>query len=226
MGSGKAGLSNTFFIIMKEVTLKGTLRKTGKKADVNSVRRGNNVPCVVYGNGVENTSFSVDEKELNVITNTPFSYIINLDIEGKVIPAILHQIQFHPVTDRALHADFLAVTNDKPISINVPVKVSGNSDGVKQGGKLLIYARKLRVSGMKANLPDELPVDVTTLKLGKEINAGDLSYDNISIISPKTTVICAVRMTRAAVADTDEGAAGEGAPATDTAAEAPAEDKK
>ena len=191
---------------MKQLDLSGKLRTTGKKADVNSVRRENRVPCVIYGAGVENTSFSVDEKELKALTNTPYSHIVNLDVEGKKFLAILQDIQYHPVTDRAIHVDFLAIDENKPVTIQVPVKIFGNSEGVKAGGKLNAPTRKLKVSGLIKDLPDELPVDITTLGLGKQINAGDLKFDGIQIVSPKSTLICQVRATRnsAAAAETAE----------------------
>ncbi|MCF0164094.1 MAG: 50S ribosomal protein L25 [Bacteroidales bacterium] len=181
---------------MKQITLNGKNRTISNKAGVKSIRRAGNVPCVVYGSGIENLTFSVDEKELQTVTDTPFSHIINLNVEGKEILAILHEVQYHPVTDKALHADFLAITTDKPISIEVPVRIFGNSEGVKQGGKLNVAVRKLRVKGLVANLPDELPVDITTLKLGKRINAGDLHFEGIEIVSPKSTIVCSVRATR------------------------------
>ena len=191
---------------MKQLDLSGKLRTTGKKADVNSVRRENRVPCVIYGAGVENTNFSVDEKELKALTNTPYSHIVNLDVEGKKFLAILQDIQYHPVTDRAIHVDFLAIDENKPVTIQVPVKIFGNSEGVKAGGKLNAPTRKLKVSGLIKDLPDELPVDITTLGLGKQINAGDLKFDGIQIVSPKSTLICQVRATRnsAAAAETAE----------------------
>jgi large subunit ribosomal protein L25 len=94
----------------------------------------------------------------------------------------------------------LAVTEDKPVVIAVPVKVEGHSEGVKQGGKLVPGARKLKVSGLIKDLPDTLSVDITNLTIGKQINAGDLSYENIQIVSPKTTMVCAVKATRASAA--------------------------
>jgi large subunit ribosomal protein L25 len=194
---------------MKQITLNGTLRVLGKKSDIKNLRKEGNVPCILYGAGVENIIFSVNAKELKKVTHSPNSYIINLDIEGKSFLSVLHQIQFHPVTDEAIHVDFLSVSEDKPISIDVPVKISGHSEGVKQGGKLFTGVRKLRVSGIIKDIPDLLPVDITPLTIGKQINAIDLHYDNIQIISPKTTMVCAVRVTRAVVetAPTEEGAA-------------------
>lgn len=181
---------------MKHFELKGKKRVTGKKADVKSIRKEERVPCVIYGAGVENTSFSIDEKDLKGLTHTPFSHIVDLDVEGMKCEAVLKAIQYHPVTDRPLHVDFLALDPAKPVVIDVPVKITGNSIGVRQGGKLSLNTRKLRVCGMQQNLPDELPVDITELGLGAQINAGDLKYDGIQIVSPKGTLVCAVRATR------------------------------
>ena len=111
--------------------------------------------------------------------------------------AVLHEVQWHPVTDEALHVDFLAVTDSKPVTIDVPVVITGHSEGVKLGGKLLVSSRKLRVSALLADLPDSLDVDITNLMIGKQIVAGDLHYDKINIVSPKATIICSVRATRA-----------------------------
>ena len=183
---------------MQQITLKGTNREIGNKALVKAVRMDNHVPCVYYGNGVENTVFSVALKDLETILNTPNSYIIEIDIEGKKQLAVLQAVQFHPVTDKPLHVDFLAIQEDKPVTINIPVVITGNSIGVRQGGKLMVSTRKLKVSGMMKDLPDTLPVDITELNLGKQIVAGDLHYDNIQIMSPKATIVCSVKMTRAA----------------------------
>ena len=185
---------------MKHLNLQGKLRATGKKADGKSVRREERVPCVIYGNGMENVLFSVGAKELAVLTDTPFSHIIDLDIEGNKYLAKLQDIQWHPVTDKAIHVDFIALAEDKPVTISVPVKIVGNSEGVKQGGKLFVSSRKLKVSGLMENLPDELEVDITPMGIGSQIFAKDLHYDNIQIVSPKGTLVCAVRATRASAA--------------------------
>ncbi len=190
---------------MKHLELEGKKRITGRKADVKSVRREDRVPCVIYGAGVENTSFSVDEKQLKNLTHTPYSHIVDLDIEGSKCLAVLKDIQYHPVSDRAIHVDFLAIDPAKPVTIDVPIKITGNSIGVRQGGKLNVPTRKLKVSGLIDNLPDELPIDITDLGLGKQINAGDLKFDGFQIVSPKGTLVCAVRATRnsAAAATTE-----------------------
>lgn len=185
---------------MKEIELKGSARVSGKKADIKNLRRNGEIPCVLYGPGMEESIlFSVNEREMTAITHTPNSYIINIDIDGKKHKAIFHQAQFHPVEDITLHVDFLAVSSERPVAIDIPIRIVGNSDGVKQGGKLMINARKLRVLGALDKLPDDLVVDITKLKLGKQISAGELVYDDIKIISPKSTIVCAVKMTRAAI---------------------------
>ena len=183
---------------MKHIELKGQLREAGNKAAVKAVRRAGQVPCNIYGNGIENVLFTVDAQDLKTITHTPNSYIINLELSnGTKMYAVLHEVQYHPVTDEALHVDFLFVSEDKPVTIEVPVKVVGHAEGVKMGGKLLVSSRKLRVSAMMNNLPDVLEVDSTNLLIGKQIVAGDLNFEGVTIVSPKATIICSVRPTRA-----------------------------
>ena len=183
---------------MKHIELKGQVREAGNKAAVKAVRRAGQVPCNIYGLGLENILFTIDAKDLKTITHTPNSYIIDLKLnDGRGGYAVLHEVQYHPVTDEALHVDFLAVGTEKPVTIEVPVLVTGHAEGVKMGGKLLVSSRKLRVSAMMENLPDLLEVDSTHLMIGKQIVAGDLNYDGVSIVSPKATIICSVRPTRA-----------------------------
>ena len=176
---------------MKHISLKGVARTIGNKQTLKQIRRNEQVPCVIYGNNVENVNFALEVNELKKITHTPASYIIDIEVEGKTYQCVFHAIQYHPVTDEALHADFLAINPEKPVVIDVPVVITGNSEGVKQGGKLMVSSRKLKVSALE--------VDITTLGLGKTIVAGDLSYEGINIVSPKATIICAVKMTRAAL---------------------------
>ena len=183
---------------MKHIELKGQVREAGNKAAVKAVRRAGQVPCNIYGLGMENILFTIDAQDLKTITHTPNSYIIDLELnDGKKLYAVLHEVQYHPVTDEALHVDFLAVCEDKPVTIEVPVIVTGHSEGVKMGGKLLVSSRKLRVSAMMNKLPDVLEVDSTHLMIGKQIVAGDLNFDGVTIVSPRATIICSVRPTRA-----------------------------
>ena len=183
---------------MKHIELKGQIREAGNKAAVKAVRRAGQVPCNIYGLGIENVLFTIDAQDLKTITHTPNSYIIDLELSnGTKMYAVLHEVQYHPVTDEALHVDFLTVNEEKPVTIEVPVKVVGHSEGVKMGGKLLVSSRKLRVSAMMNNLPDLLEVDSTHLMIGKQIVAGDLNYEGVTLVSPKATIICSVRPTRA-----------------------------
>ena len=153
---------------MKHIELKGQPRQVGNKAVVKSIRREGLVPCNLYGLGMENVLFTVDAKDLKTVTHTPSSYIIDLDLGEMKFLAVLHEVQYHPVTDEALHVDFLAVSADKPVTIDVPVKITGHSEGVKLGGKLLVSSRKLRISASLDMLPDLLEVDTTELKIDRK----------------------------------------------------------
>ena len=183
---------------MQHIELNGQVREAGNKAAVKAIRREGHVPCNIYGLGMENILFTIDAKDLKTITHTPNSYIIDLKLsDGRSGYAVLHEVQYHPVSDEPLHVDFLFVSEEKPVTIEVPVKVVGHSEGVKMGGKLLVSSRKLRVSAMMNMLPDVLEVDSTHLMIGKQIVAGDLNFEGVTIVSPRATIICSVRPTRA-----------------------------
>lgn len=179
----------------------------GKKAS-KAVRSTSSVPCVVYGGG-DTVHFSVEKTDLKQLIYTPQSYIAVFNIDGKKETAVMREVQYHPVTDEPMHIDFYRVIKGKPITIDLPVHLFGNSEGVKLGGKLQLAKRKLRVSALEEHLPDSIDVDVTSLELGKSIFVSDLAIDNLIIHTPATTAICAVRMTRAA-----RGAAAAAAAAT------------
>ena len=184
---------------MKIFELSGNVRTTLTKAAVKSLRKNGEVPCVLYGNHVENIHFCVSVRDVKGLIYTPNSHIVSVNIDGKNHLAVLHQMQFHPVTDEVLHLDFLAADESSPVTIDIPIIIEGNSEGVKAGGKLVINARKLCVKGLIKDLPDTLPLDITDLKLGKTVVVSDLSYPNIKIVTPKNTIICAVKTTRAAL---------------------------
>ena len=188
---------------MKHIGLNGSLRTIGKKSDIKAIRRNGGVPCVLYGAGInkdENVLFVVDAKELKTITHTPNSYIVDLNIDGTTYMAVMHALQFHPVNDNTLHVDFLAIDPAKPVTIQVPLNIFGNCEGVRLGGKLMVESRKLKVAGIPDMIPDVLDIDITDLKLGKQIVAGDLKFENIQIVSPKSQAVCSVKQTRAAMA--------------------------
>lgn len=182
---------------MKNIEITGTLRTDLGKKGAKEIRRNELTPCNIYGNG-ENINFTVVTKELKDLIYTPNAYIVDLNIGGKHEKAVLREIQYHPVSDEILHIDFYRITEDKPVVIDIPVVLTGNSEGVKQGGKLQLSARKLKVSAFAKDLPDNLTLDITTLGLGKTIMVGELEFPNVTILNPKSTVVCAVKMTRAA----------------------------
>ena len=166
--------------------------------------------------------------ELRKLVYTPHIYVVNLNIDGNNHPAILKELQFHPVTDALLHVDFYEVNDQKPITIGVPVKLNGLAQGVRDGGRMNLSIRKIDVTAPYQNIPEHLDIDVTNLRLGKSIKVGDLSFEGLELSTPKEVVVCSVKMTRQAVDSTatDEDAAAEGdAAATDAAATDAAESK-
>jgi len=182
---------------MKTFDLKGTLRKElGKKA-TKKVRNEDSIPCVLYGNG-EPVHFIGNEKEYGKVIYTPSSYQINLDIDGKIYPAIMKAIQFHPVSDRPIHIDFIRIADGKPVSVSIPVRLEGFAKGVQQGGKLKMEMRRVTVKGLVQTLPDELLLDVTDIEVGQSIKVRDLSFTDFQILDPKNMVVASVKTTRAA----------------------------
>ena len=191
---------------MKTFDIKGSKRVAGGKKAVKALRKEGLVPCVIYGNGTEATSFAVEETQFRNLIFTPNIYIVNVEIDGKVQKAILKDLQFHPVSDELLHVDFLEVTDDKPVTIAIPISIEGNSEGVRAGGKLQVEMRKLIVKGLIKDLPDVLKIDITNLGLGKAMKVQDLTFDNLEVLNAKNAVVVSVRMTRAAKSAAAEAA--------------------
>ena len=189
---------------MKSIEIKGTVRTDlGKKA-TQELRKNNSVPCVVYGVEKDEkglpvaTHFSVPADGLRNLVYTPHIYVVNLEIDGKVVNAILKDIQFHPVKDTILHVDFYQIDESKPIVMEVPVQLEGLAEGVRAGGRLALQLRKLKVKALYNTIPERLKVDVTPLGLGKTIKVGELHYDGLELMNAKAAVVCAVKLTRAA----------------------------
>ncbi len=191
---------------MKHFELNGKVREVGNKAVIKAFRRQGLVPCNLYGAGIENVLFTVTERDLMGITHTPASFIIDLKLDnGQAYTAVVHELQYHPVKDNCLHADFLAVTEDKPITIKVPVVVSGHPIGVQRGGKFVLVSREVRISALMKDLPDTLNIDVTKLDIEKRIVAGDIKVENVNVVTPKSTIICSVKATRQMAAQLAQG---------------------
>jgi large subunit ribosomal protein L25 len=206
---------------MKTLTISGKLREETGKASSRQLRKSENVPCVIYGGG-ENIHFHAHRNSFKNLVYTPDAHIVNLDLEGKSLKVVLKEIQFHPVTDEILHIDFVEVFDNKPVITDVPVKITGDSPGVKAGGKLRIKLRKLKVKGLMSNIPDFLVVDISKLNIGQSIKVGELSYDNIELLDSGKSLVLAVAIARGALKTAEEEAAeaaAEEAQAAETATE-------
>jgi large subunit ribosomal protein L25 len=145
------------------------------------------------------TDLVINYDAVRKLIYSPEIFLVEIAIKGgRTVKAIVKEQQFHPVTDNLLHLDFLEVFDNKPIQMEVPVVLEGHAAGVRAGGKLSQSMRKLKVQGLAENIPERLVVNVDHLELGKVIKVGELKFDNIELISPKNTVVCIVKMTRAA----------------------------
>lgn len=182
---------------MKTFDLNGSARADFGKKAAKAIRAEKNVPCVLYG-GENNVNFIVSASDLRKLIYTPEVYLVNLTIDGKTSKAIIKEIQFHPVSEDILHMDFLEVTENKPVAIEIPVQLTGLAEGVKAGGKLNLEMRKLRVKGIYTHIPERIVLDVTSLALGKKIQVCDVVLDNLEVLNAKNAVVAQVKMTRAA----------------------------
>ena len=201
---------------MKTIEIKGTVRTELGKKNSKQIRKEGNVPCVIYGKE-QNVHFYAHENSFKNLVYTPDAHIVRLDLDGNEHELVMQDIQFHPVTDKITHIDFMEIDEKKPIIISLPIKVVGDSIGVKAGGKLRIKKRSLKVRGLANNIPEFLTIDVTDLKIHHSIKVGDLSYDKVELIDPKITTILSVATSRVV-----QKAEGETAPAGTEAGEAAA----
>ena len=188
---------------MKTYEISGVERESLGKKETKLLRSAGLVPCVIYG-GEKVIHFSAEEAAFKHAIYTPNVYIMNITVGDRAIKAIIQDVQFHPVTDSLLHVDFLEINDTENVNIEIPVKLNGFAKGVAKGGKLQLSMRRLRVSGLLANLPDELNIDVTDVELGKSIKVGELNFENLDILNAKNAVVCTVKLTRAARAAAKE----------------------
>ncbi|MFN8210340.1 MAG: 50S ribosomal protein L25/general stress protein Ctc [Bacteroidales bacterium] len=198
---------------MKTFDINGSVRQELGKKSSKDLRKSNNVPCVLYG-GKENLHFYAHENDFSKLIYTPDAHLVKLNLEGKVYDAVLKEIQFHPVTDKIMHIDFTEVHANKPITISIPVKISGDSAGVKAGGKLRVRRRSLLVKGLAVNIPEFLPIDITELKIHQSVKVGDLSFENIELVDPKKSMILTIATSRVAQKEEETPAEGAAAAAT------------
>ena len=194
---------------MKTIEIKGSLRTELGKKSSKQIRKAESVPCVIYGKE-ENVHFFAHELEFKNLVYTHEAHLVDLNIDGKIYKVILQDIQFHPVSDKIIHADFIKVFEDKPVIISVPVSVHGNSVGVMAGGKLSIKRRTLKIKGLPKNLPEFIPVDITNLKIHDSVKVGDLAIDNIEFLDMKKSIVVTIATSRGAQkTGAAEGAAAE-----------------
>lgn len=192
---------------MKTILLKGELRDGLGSGSSKQLRNEGKVPCVMYGLG-ENLNFAVYAADFKNLVYTPNVYKVRIDVAGKSYEAVLQEIQFHPVSDAIIHVDFLAVSADKPVVMEIPVKVVGNSPGVRAGGKLVKKINKLKVRGLIANLPDYIDVSIDTLEIGQSAKVKDLSVTGFDILDAKENAIVTVKTTRALMQASADAASG------------------
>jgi large subunit ribosomal protein L25 len=207
---------------MKTVSLSGSPRANVGKTDAAAIRAQGRVPCVIYGAG-EQIHFSADIRDFKNIIYTPDTNLVEVDVDGKKYRTVLQEAQFHRITDNLIHADFLQVTDDKPVTVKLPVKTLGQAEGVKAGGKLNIKMRKLKVRGLIGKLPEFVEINVDKLAIGKAITAGDIHIEGVTVLHPANISVVSVDTTRAAAQSETEGApAAAAAPAAPAKAAAPA----
>ncbi|MGB0294985.1 MAG: 50S ribosomal protein L25/general stress protein Ctc [Flavobacteriaceae bacterium] len=202
---------------MQAITIKGSERESVGKVSTKALRNAEKVPCVLYG-GEKPIHFSADELSFKGLVYTSNAHTVVIELEGhQAYEAVLQDIQFHPVTDRIMHIDFYQLFEDKPVSMNIPVRLEGNSPGVRNGGRMLFRKRKLTVRALPANLPDAIMVDISKLRIGGTISVGDVKTEEYTFLHPDNTSIVQVKASRNAVAD-DEDEDEEGAEAAATPA--------
>ena len=202
---------------MKTVSLSGSPRENVGKKDAKALRKKGMVPCVIYG-GEKQLHFFLDERDFAKIVYTPETYLVNFNFDGDEVEALLQDIQYHPVTDKILHADFLEAFTDKPLKVAIPVHPIGDSPGVIKGGSLNLILRKLLVRGYVKDIPDGIDIDISGLDIGDSVKISDLNVDKLTFLEPENRVILSVKVTRMAIdveeeeeeEEGEEGEEGEG----------------
>jgi large subunit ribosomal protein L25 len=197
---------------MKSLAISVKKRENVGKANSKALRNQGKVPCVLYG-GEKQVCFYAHENDLRKLVYTPDVFLVDLDVEGTKTSCILQDIQFHPVTDKILHIDFLEVFADKEVTVEIPVVLTGMAIGVRNGGNLLTRRNKIITRAIPGNLPDAIEIDISELKIGMFIYIKDLKSDKYSFLASDNSVVVGVKTARAAieeeVAEVEEGEEGE-----------------
>ena len=180
---------------MKSVSISGSLRESVGKKDAKNQRNNGFIPCVLYG-GDKQLPILVEEKSFKDLIYTPEICYVELDVNGQNFKAIVQETQFHPVTEKLLHVDFLEVIQGKPVTVYTPLLIKGNSPGVMRGGKLSKRVRKLKVKGLLENIPENITVDISNLDILDSVKIEDIKVDNIAIIDNPSKVIITILSSR------------------------------
>ncbi len=188
---------------MKTAQLSGSLRVNVGKKDATALRNAGRVPCVLYGTG-EQTHFHVKLNDIEKIVLSPEVYQVHLDVEGKKARGIIRELQQHPVTDRIRHVDFLEITETKPVTVALPVRLTGSSRGVLAGGRLMQVFRSLRSIGLIQDLPDAITLDISKLRIGHSIRVKAIDIPGVTFLDPANAVVVSVKMARGAVKGADD----------------------
>ena len=181
---------------MKSIAISGSRRENVGKRDAKELRYEGKVPAVLYG-GADQIHFAVSAADLKGLVYTPDVHFVDIDVEGTKAKAILQDIQFHPLTEQILHVDFLRLNDSKPFVMEIPVKLTGTSPGVKMGGKLIQKLRKLRVKAFPKDMPQYVEVPMESLELGKSVRVEELNFPNFQITNNADDTIVSVVMSRA-----------------------------
>lgn len=190
---------------MKAVSISGSLRANVGKKDAVALRNANQVPCVLYG-GKEQIHFAVPSPEFKNLIYTPEVQTVDLSISGKKYSAILQEAQYHALTDNLIHVDFLEIIPGKPVIMNIPIKTTGTSPGVRAGGKLVKKLKTLKVKGAVDKMPDNISIAIDSLEIGQGILVSDIKLDGLTLLNAPNVTVVSVQVTRAAVANADEAA--------------------
>ena len=193
---------------MKSITIKGSERENVGKKATKAVRDAGMVPCVIYG-GNQPVHFVADERAFKDLVYTPNAHTVVVELNGTSYNVIMQDIQFHPVSDKILHIDFFQLSDDKEIIMEVPVKVTGTSPGVLLGGVLRLNQRRLKVKALPKNLPDFVEASISELQMGNKLYVTKLEANNFKLMHPDNTVVCQVRISRAAMKAAQEAAKAE-----------------
>ena len=208
---------------MKTLAINVKERGNVGKTNTRALRNQGNVPCVLYG-GEKQVTFYAHENDFRKLVYTPDTFVVELNIDGTVTKAIMQDIQFHPVTDKILHIDFLEIFDNKAITVSIPVILNGTAIGVKNGGNLMFRRPKIITKGLVANLPDAIELNIEHLKIGMFTYIKDITVEGCELMAPGNSVVVGVKTARAAVEEeveeeVEEGAEGD---APSEGAEAPA----